>query len=247
MLVIPAIDINEGQCVKRVIGQERQTVYSDNPRDLASHWVEQGAQLLHLVDLDGAMTGEAANFEIISGIANDHPGIAIQSGGGVRSLEHIERLLDVGVKTVVIGTRAVETPEFIGEACARFAGHIMVGLDGIYDMIAVNGRSKITEVSVKSLAMLFEFDDIEGFVYTDAGRDGTLGGPAFRTIKNMSEGNSKSFIVSGGVASMKDIEDLLELSRLVTGGVTGVIVNRALHEGHLDLREAQAVCDADAG
>ncbi len=244
MLIIPAIDLKDGKCVRLRQGRmDDETIFSDDPVAMAAHWVELGARRLHLVDLNGAFEGEPINGQIISQIAAAHPQIPIQIGGGIRTAETIEAYLNAGVKYVIIGTMAVQQPEFVGEMCKRFPGHIIVGLDALHGMVAINGWAEVTDISVKSLAMLFEADGIEAIIYTDIGKDGMMSGVNFRATKNLSESVSIPIIASGGVTDMKDIRELIELERIVNGGVMGVITGRAIYEGTLDLEEAQLFCD----
>ncbi|HKI74800.1 MAG TPA: 1-(5-phosphoribosyl)-5-[(5-phosphoribosylamino)methylideneamino]imidazole-4-carboxamide isomerase [Pseudomonadales bacterium] len=239
MLVIPAIDIKDGKVVNLVQGQlDKSTTYSDDAVAMADHWVSLGAQRLHLVDLDGAFEGQPKNQALVAEIARSHPELTIQLGGGVRSAEVIRAYLDAGVEYLIIGTRAVEEPEFVGDMCRKFPGHIMVGLDGLHGMVAKKGWTEVTEISVKSLAMLFEADGIEAIVYTDIGKDGMMGGVSLHSIKDLADSISVPVIASGGVTDLDDIEALCELDRRVTGGVTGVITGRAIYEGTLDLARA---------
>ncbi|MBQ76454.1 MAG: 1-(5-phosphoribosyl)-5-[(5-phosphoribosylamino)methylideneamino]imidazole-4-carboxamide isomerase [Gammaproteobacteria bacterium] len=243
MKIIPAIDFKDGKVVNLKQGRlDQTTTYSEDPIGMAETWVNQGAERLHLVDLDGAFAGKPVNQEAISAIAGNHPDLVIQLGGGIRSAEIIEGYLEAGVDLVIIGTKAVEEPEFVGEMCRRFPGHIMVGLDGLHGMVAKSGWLEVTEISVKSLAMLFDGDGIEGIVYTDIGKDGMMGGINLHATKALAEDLSVPVIASGGVTDLSDIEALLEVETRVSGGITGVITGRALYEGTLDLVEAIALC-----
>lgn len=239
MEIIPAIDFKDGKVVNLKQGQlDQTTTYSDDPVGMADHWVAQGCTRLHLVDLDGAFDGKPANAEAIKSIASNHPELTIQLGGGIRTAEVIEAYLDAGVDYLIVGTKAVKEPEFVGEMCKRFPGHIIVGLDGLHGMVAVNGWKEVTDVSVKSLAMLFESDGIEAIVYTDIGKDGMMGGVNLHATKDLANAVNIPIIASGGVSDIRDIEALLEAGELVTGGITGVITGRAIYEGTLDLAEA---------
>ncbi|MEX2326156.1 MAG: HisA/HisF-related TIM barrel protein, partial [Pseudomonadales bacterium] len=204
-------------------------------------WVAQGADRLHLVDLDGAFQGEPVNKAAIETIARNHPELTIQLGGGIRSAGIIEAYLNAGVQYLIIGTKAVEEPEFVGEMCKRFPGHIIVGLDGLHGMVAKNGWVDVTDIPVKSLAMLFEADGIEAVVYTDIGKDGMMGGVSLQSIKDLADAITIPVIASGGVTDIGDIEALLETGKKVTGGITGVITGRAIYEGTLDLAAAIAL------
>ena len=239
MQIIPAIDFKDGKVVNLKQGQlDKSTTYSDDPVGMADRWVSEGAERLHLVDLDGAFEGKPVNHEAIGRIAKNHPDLTIQLGGGIRSAEIIEGYLEAGVNYVIIGTKAVEEPEFVGEMCMRFPGHIIVGLDGLHGMVATNGWKKVTDISVKSLALLFQADGIESIVYTDIGKDGMMGGVNLQATRDLAESISVPVIASGGVTDMADIEALLKASRDIAGGISGVITGRAIYEGTLDLAEA---------
>lgn len=241
MQIIPAIDFKDGKVVNLKQGQlDETTTYSDDPVGMADHWVAQGCERLHLVDLDGAFEGRPANAEAISTIARNHPGLTIQLGGGIRNAEIIEGYLEAGVDYLIIGTKAVQEPEFVGEMCHRFPGHIIVGLDGLHGMVAINGWKEVTDISVKSLAMLFEADGIDAIVYTDIGKDGMMGGVNLHATKDLADSVKVPIIASGGVNDLGDIEALLETGEKVSGGITGVITGRAIYEGTLDLAEAIA-------
>lgn len=243
MQIIPAIDFKDGKVVNLKQGQlDQTTIYSDDPVGMADHWVAQGCERLHLVDLDGAFEGKPVNADAISTIARNHPGLTIQLGGGIRSAEIIEGYLEAGVDYLIIGTKAVQEPEFVGEMCRKFPGHIIVGLDGLHGMVAINGWKEVTDVSVKSLAMLFESDGIESIVYTDIGKDGMMGGVNLHATKDLADSVRVPIIASGGVTDIRDIEALLETGEKVTGGITGVITGRAIYEGTLDLAEAIQLC-----
>jgi len=243
--IIPAIDFKDGKVVNLKQGRlDELTAYSEDPVGMADKWVEQGAERLHLVDLDGAFNGFPVNHDAIATIAKNHPSLTIQLGGGIRSAEVIENYLNAGVDQLIIGTKAVQNPEFVGEMCKQFPGHIMVGLDGLHGMVAINGWKEVTEISVKSLASLFEVDGIEGIVFTDIGKDGMMGGINLQSTKELADGISVPVIASGGVNDIKDVEALLELEARVDGGIVGVITGRAIYEGTLDLAEAIALTRA---
>ena len=245
MQIIPAIDFKDGKVVNLKQGRlDELTAYSEDPVGMADKWVEQGAERLHLVNLDGAFNGFPVNHDAIATIAKNHPSLTIQLGGGIRSAEVIENYLNAGVDQRIIGTKAVQSPEFVGEMCRQFPGHIMVGLDGLHGMVAINGWKEVTEISVKSLASLFEVDGIEGIVFTDIGKDGMMGGINLQSTKELADGISVPVIASGGVNDIKDVEALLELEARVDGGIVGVITGRAIYEGTLDLAEAIALTRA---
>ena len=239
MQIIPAIDFKDGKVVNLKQGQLGQsTTYSDDPVGMADHWVSQGCERMHLVDLDGAFEGRPVNADAIGQIARNHPELTIQLGGGIRDAGIIEAYLQAGVDFLIIGTKAVQEPEFVGEMCQRFPGHIIVGLDGLHGMVAINGWKEVTDIVVKSLAMLFEGDGIEAIVYTDIGKDGMMGGINMRATRDLADSVDVPIIASGGVTDIRDIEALLEVDNRVTGGITGVITGRAIYEGTLDLAEA---------
>ncbi len=245
MEVIPAIDFKDGKVVNLKQGRlDESIVYSDDPVAMADRWVEAGAERLHLVDLDGAFEGVPMNHPAIARIANNHPQLTIQLGGGIRSPEVIEAYLEAGVDYLIVGTKAVEEPEFVGEMCRRFPDHIIAGLDGLHGMVAKNGWVDVTEVSVKSLAILFEADGISAIVYTDIAKDGMMGGISLHSTIDLAESVSVPIIASGGVTDMSDIDALLDVEERVRGGITGVITGRAIYEGTLDLADAIARCRA---
>ena len=242
MQIIPAIDFKDGKVVNLKQGQLGQsTTYSDDPVGMADHWVSQGCERMHLVDLDGAFEGRPVNADAIGQIARNHPELTIQLGGGIRDAGIIEAYLQAGVDFLIIGTKAVQEPEFVGQMCQRFPGHIIVGLDGLHGMVAINGWKEVTDIVVKSLAMLFEGDGIEAIVYTDIGKDGMMSGINIRGTKDLADSVDVPIIASGGVTDIRDIEALLQVDNRVTGGITGVITGRAIYEGTLDLAEAIAL------
>jgi len=242
MLIIPAIDLKDGECVRLKQGlMEESTVFSDNPAAMAQHWLEQGARRLHLVDLNGAFAGKPKNAEavrsIIEAIGNDVP---VQLGGGIRDLETIERYLDLGVTYIIIGTAAVKVPGFLHEACDAFPGHIMVGLDAKGGNVAVNGWSKLTGHDAGDLAKRFEGYGVEAIIYTDIGRDGMLSGVNIPATVALAKPLHVPVIASGGVTNLDDVRALCAVYQ---EGITGVITGRAIYEGSLDLRAAQALAD----
>ena len=242
MQIIPAIDFKDGKVVNLKQGRlELSTTYSDDPIGMADHWVSQGCERLHLVDLDGAFEGRPINAGVISQIARNHPDLTIQLGGGIREAGNIEAYLQAGVDFLIIGTKAVQEPEFVGQMCQRFPGHIIVGLDGRHGMVAINGWREVTDISVKNLAMLFEADGIESIVYTDISKDGMMGGINLHATKDLADSVDVPIIASGGVTDIRDIEALLGIDNRTVGGITGVITGRAIYEGTLDLAEAIAL------
>lgn len=242
MEIIPAIDFKDGKVVNLKQGRlDLSTTYSDDPVGMADHWVSQGCERLHLVDLDGAFSGRPANAGAISQIARNHPNVTIQLGGGIRDAEDIEAYLQTGVDFLIIGTKAVQEPEFVGQMCERFPGHIIVGLDGLDGMAAINGWEEVKDISIKSLAALYEADGIEAIIYTDINKDGMMNGVNIPSIKELADSVDVPIIASGGVKDMRDISALMEIDSQTAGGLKGVITGRALYEGALDLGEAIAL------
>ena len=244
MLIIPAIDLKDGQCVRLRQGRmDEATVFSDEPVAMASHWVAQGARRLHLVDLNGAFAGTPVNGEAVRAIARQHPQLPVQIGGGIRSAETIEAYLQAGVRYVIIGTRAVREPEFVARACRDFPGRIIVGIDARAGLVATDGWAEVTEVRAVDLARRFAADGVSAIVYTDIERDGMMGGVNIAATLAVTEAGIP-VIASGGVASLEDIRAL----KAVAGqGIVGAITGRAIYEGTLDLAAAQALCDQAPG
>ncbi len=241
MLLIPAIDLKEGQCVRLRQGRmEDDTVFSSDPVAVAARWVEAGARRLHLVDLDGAFAGKPKNKEVIRAIAESFPDLPIQVGGGIRDEATVEAYLDAGVKYVIIGTKAVTTPGFISDLCVSFPGHIIVGLDAKDGKVATEGWSKLSHHDVIDMAQHFERDGVEAIIYTDISRDGMMQGVNVEATVRLAQAVRIPVIASGGVTSMTDIE---RLCAVADEGVAGVVIGRALYEGGLDLKEAQAYVD----
>ena len=245
MLIIPAIDLKDGHCVRLKQGNmEGATVFSKDPGAMAKHWLDQGARRLHVVDLNGAFAGkprnEAAIQAIVKAVGDEIP---VQLGGGIRSLEVIERYLDDGVTYIIIGTAAVKTPGFLHDACYAFPGHIMVGLDARDGKVAVEGWSKMTGHDVLDLAKKFQDYGVEAIIHTDIGRDGMMGLNVDATVALARE-LSVPVIASGGISSLEDVRVLCGYE---TEGIVGAITGRALYEGSLDLGAAQKLADEIAG
>lgn len=242
MLLIPAIDLKDGRCVRLRQGAlDDVTVFSDDPAAIAEQWLEQGARRLHLVDLNGAFAGKPLNREAIATIiktVNDE--IPIQIGGGIRDLDTIEAYLDLGIRYVIIGTAAVKSPGFLRDACSAFPGSIIVGLDAREGKVATDGWSKISRHDVLDLAKKFEDYGCESIIYTDIGRDGMLSGVNIEATVRLAQHVSIPVIASGGVTDLKDIEALCAVE---TEGVEGVILGRSIYEGTLDFAEAQTLAD----
>lgn len=242
MLIIPAIDLKDGQCVRLRQGvMEDATVFSEDPAAMAQHWLDQGARRLHLVDLNGAFAGkpknEAAVRRIVETVGDDVP---VQLGGGIRDLDTIERYLDIGVTYIIIGTAAVKTPGFLHEACDAFPGHIMVGLDAKGGKVAVDGWSKLTGHDVSDLAQRFEGYGVEAIIYTDIGRDGMLSGVNIEATVELARPLHVPIIASGGITNLDDVRKLCAVQG---EGVAGAITGRAIYEGTLDFKAAQALAD----
>jgi phosphoribosylformimino-5-aminoimidazole carboxamide ribotide isomerase len=241
VLLIPAIDLKDGQCVRLRQGRmEDDTVFSDNPVEMATRWVVAGGRRLHLVDLNGAFAGEPVNGEVIRAIAATHPEVPIQVGGGIRDEATIEAYLKAGVSYCIIGTQAVKEPEFVARACRAFPGHIIVGLDAKAGMVAINGWAEITDQEVTGLARRFENDGVSAIVYTDIGRDGMLSGPNVEATATLANAITIPVIASGGITHIGDIE---ALCRADTDNIMGAITGRAIYEGTLDLAAGQSLAD----
>ena len=242
MLIIPAIDLKDGKCVRLKQGRmDESTQYGDDPVDMAARWVNAGARRLHLVDLNGAFAGEPVNGEIVRAIANRYPDLPIQIGGGIRSAETIEAYLQAGVQWVIIGTKAVKEPEFVTEMCKQFPGHIIVGLDAKDGRVATDGWAEVSEVMATDLAKRFANDGVEAIVYTDISRDGMMQGVNVEATAALAQEGGIPVIASGGVTNM---DDLRRLATVADKGILGAITGRAIYEGTLDVAEAQAFCDS---
>jgi phosphoribosylformimino-5-aminoimidazole carboxamide ribotide isomerase len=242
MLLIPAIDIKEGKCVRLRQGlMEDSTVFSDSPLAMADKWVELGAKRLHLVDLDGAFAGKPANAEVINAIAEKYPNVPIQIGGGIRDEKTIQAYIDAGVAYVIIGTRAANEPEFISEIAQQYGKNLIIGLDAKDGIVAVDGWAKLTDHNVVDLAKRFENDGVQAIIYTDIARDGMMQGVNLDATKHLAESVNIPIIASGGVTNMND---LIELQKIETSGISAVITGRAIYEGTLDFAEGQAYLDS---
>jgi phosphoribosylformimino-5-aminoimidazole carboxamide ribotide isomerase len=241
MVIIPAIDLKGGKCVRLFQGKmEQETVYSGDPIAVAESWVEAGARRLHVVDLDGARTGRPHNAAIIGRIAQAFPDVTVQVGGGIRDDDTIQAYLDSGVGYVIIGTNAVSTPHFVPDACIAFRGHIMVALDAKDGKIAIDGWSKLSNHDVVDIAKRFERDGVEAIIYTDINRDGTLGGVNVESTAALARAITIPVIASGGVSTLDDIRALCGISE---DGVMGAIVGKALYEGTLKLAECMRLAE----
>ena len=241
MILIPAIDLKQGQCVRLRQGRmEESTVFSDDPVAMAGKWLAHGAKRLHIVDLDGAFQGEPVNADVIENISAAYPDLPIQIGGGIRTIETVEAYLEAGVKYVIIGTQAVKQPEFVTELCVEFPGSVIVGIDAKNGMVAVQGWAESSDQSAEHLAQKFEDQGVSAIVYTDISRDGMMQGVNVEATRLLAEAVSIPVIASGGVTN---IEDIKKLNKVKNSGIEGVIIGRALYEGTIDLSEAQSYID----
>ncbi|MGE0559338.1 MAG: 1-(5-phosphoribosyl)-5-[(5-phosphoribosylamino)methylideneamino]imidazole-4-carboxamide isomerase [Burkholderiales bacterium] len=242
MLIIPAIDLKDGKCVRLKQGDMNDaTVFSEDPGAMAKQWLDQGARRLHVVDLNGAAAGkpknEAAIKAIVRAVGADLP---IQLGGGIRDLDTIETYIDAGISYIIIGTAAVKTPGFLQEACTAFQGHIIVALDAKDGKVAVDGWSKMTGHDVADLAKKFEDYGVEAVIYTDIGRDGMLTGVNIEATVALARQLNVPVIASGGIT---DLEDVKKLCAVESEGITGAITGRAVYQGTLKFAEAQKLAD----
>ena len=242
MLLIPAIDLKDGHCVRLKQGDmDQSTTFGEDPAAMARKWVDAGARRLHLVDLNGAFAGVPKNYTAIKSILKEvGEEIPVQLGGGIRDLDTIEKYIDGGLRYVIIGTAAVKNPGFLKDACSAFGGHIIVGLDAKDGKVATDGWSKLTGHEVVDLAKKFEDWGVESIIYTDIGRDGMLSGINIDATVKLAQALTIPVIASGGLGSMADIEQLCAVER---EGVEGVICGRAIYSGDLDFAAAQARAD----
>ena len=233
MIIIPAIDLKDGKCVRLLQGKEDEvTVYSDDPAAMANKWVDLGARLLHLVDLDGAFSGEQKNYDKIRAIRKAIH-IPIELGGGIRDINRIDMLVNIGIDRVIIGTSAASNPDMVKEASKKYPGQVIVGIDAKDGKVAVKGWVEITELDAVEFAQSVEMFGIAGIIYTDISRDGMLIGPNLDAMAKMVESVKVPVIASGGVSNIEDIKSLMKIDNL-----WGVITGKALYSGALDLREA---------
>lgn len=246
MLIIPAIDLKDGHCVRLEQGEmDTATIFSEEPAAMARHWVDQGGRRLHLVDLNGAFAGKPVNEEAIQAIVKElGDEIPVQLGGGIRDLATIERYLDDGIRYVIIGTAAVKNPGFLHEACDAFPGNVMVGLDARDGRVAVEGWSKLTGHDVVDLAKRFEDYGVEAVIYTDIGRDGMLNGVNVEATVRLAHALHIPVIASGGVTNLDDVR---KLCAVAGEGIMGAITGRAIYQGTLDFTQAQKLADELAG
>ena len=242
MLLIPAIDLKDGHCVRLKQGDmDQSTIFSEDPAAMARSWVDKGARRLHLVDLNGAFAGKPKNElaikRILAEVGNE---IDVQLGGGIRDLDTIERYLDAGLRYVIIGTAAVKNPGFLQDACTAFAGHIIVGLDAKDGKVATDGWSKLTGHEVVDLGKKFQDYGVESIIYTDIGRDGMLSGVNIEATIKLARELVVPVIASGGLTNLADVKALCKIE---SEGITGVITGRAIYQGTVDFKKAQAMAD----
>jgi phosphoribosylformimino-5-aminoimidazole carboxamide ribotide isomerase len=241
MLLIPAIDLKDGRCVRLRQGRmEDETVFGEDPVEVARRWVDAGARRLHMVDLNGAFAGKPVNAGVVKAVAEAFPDLPIQVGGGIRDEETVQAYLDAGVQYVIIGTKAVSAPHFVNDLCLEFPGHIIVGLDARDGKVAIDGWSKLSHHSVYDMAKRFEQDGVEAIVFTDIGRDGMMTGVNIDSTVELARAITIPVIASGGITSMDDIRALCAVA---DEGIMGAITGRAIYEGTLDLAEAQKLAD----
>ena len=245
MLIIPAIDLKDGACVRLRQGRmDEATVFGNDPLAMATRWVQEGARRLHLVDLNGAFAGEPVNAAAVRAITGAFPELPVQIGGGIRSRDTAARYLDMGVRWVIIGTQAVKDPDFVAALCAEFPGHVIVGIDARDGMVATEGWAEVSAVRAVDLAQRFRDAGVSAIVYTDIARDGMLSGVNLEATRELAEQGGIPVIASGGVATLADVQALAAIEKT---GICGAITGRAIYEGTLDLRAAQAWCDQAPG
>ena len=241
MLVIPAIDLKGGQCVRLLQGRKNAvTIYSDDPGATAKRWESCGAKLLHIVDIDGAFTGNQNNFHAITKIRQAVK-IALQVGGGIRKIGNVINLLSIGIDRVIIGTAAIEDPDFVTYSCSKYPGKILIGIDAKEGMVAIKGWEEVTSISAGKLAKRLEIVGAAGIVYTDISRDGMLSGPNIPAIREMVGSVNIPVIASGGVSCIEDIKNLMKIENL-----WGVITGKAIYSNALNLKEAIKIVMSNA-
>jgi len=239
MIIIPAIDLKDGKCVRLLQGKKEEvTVYSDDPPAMARHWQELGGEILHVVDLDGAFTGEQHNFSKIKAI-REAIDIPIEVGGGIRDVDRVQKLIDLGVDRTIIGTSAAKNPEIVQKACKKFRGKVLIGIDARDGKVAVKGWVEVTELDAIEFAKQMQDAGAAGIIYTDISRDGMLTGPNIEAMAIMVQSVQIPVIASGGVSKLDDIKNLMQIENL-----WGVITGKALYSGTMDLKEAIALTKA---
>lgn len=240
MLIFPAIDIRNGKCVRLFKGDfAQETVFSDRPEEMAAKWEAQGGRFLHLVDLDGALAGKSMNLEVVERIAAAVD-IPVELGGGIRTMENIDTVLALGVQRVILGSVAVQNPELVREACAKYGERIVVGIDARDGIVAVDGWGVSGEIGAVELAKKMAAAGVKTIIYTDIARDGTLSGVNVEATAELARESGINVVASGGVKSLEDIKALLPYEK---DGIVGVIVGKAIYTGSLDLKEAVALTE----
>jgi phosphoribosylformimino-5-aminoimidazole carboxamide ribotide isomerase len=233
MLVIPAIDLKDGQCVRLIQGKkDAVTTYSNDPANMAKRWESHGAKLLHIVDLDGAFTGSQKNMSAIMKIRQSVK-MPLQVGGGIRNIGTLINLFSAGIDRIIIGTAAIEDPEFLTDSCRKYPGRVLIGIDAKDGMVAIKGWEEVTSISARELAKRLELIGIAGIIYTDISRDGMLTGPNIEAVRDMVASVKIPVIASGGVSNIEDIKSLMKIHNL-----WGAITGKAIYSGAMDLREA---------
>ncbi len=245
MQVIPAIDLKEGKCVRLKQGlMDQATIFSEHPAEMAKLWKSKGARRLHLVDLDGAFAGQQKNLSVIKEVIQEMGDIPIQLGGGIRNLDAVENIINIGIDSVIIGTAAITNPGFLHEACFAFPGQVIVGLDAKDGEVAINGWAKLTGHSVFEMAKKFEDYGVASIIYTDIGRDGMLQGINIDATVKLAENGNVPIIASGGLSDINDIENLCAVANV---GIKGVIAGRSIYEGTLDFEKANQLAERLTG
>lgn len=241
MIIIPAIDLKDGQCVRLRKGiMEDTTVFSNNPTEMASKWVAEGARRLHLVDLNGAFEGKPINADCVNEITKSFPDLPVQIGGGIRDLQTANAYIEAGISYLIIGTMAVTNPNFVEKLCDEFPNKIIVGLDANNGLVATDGWAKQTDIDVIELSKKYEQYGVNSIVYTDIARDGMMQGVNVEATANLAKKTSIPIIASGGITNLDDIAALLKNAH---HGIMGAITGRAIYEGQLDFNDAQTMSD----
>ncbi len=239
MLLIPAIDLKDGKCVRLRQGRmDDVTVFADNPVEMAARWVDAGARRLHIIDLDGAFAGRPVNAGVIRQITSAYPDLPVQVGGGIRDGNTVQAYLDAGVQYTIIGTKAVTAPDFVTDLCLEFPEHIIVGLDARDGKVAIDGWSKFSKYDVIDMAQRFENDGVAAIIYTDINRDGMMKGVNVESTVRLAQQIHIPVIASGGVTNLDDIRALCAVA---SEGIEAVIIGRALYEGTINFNEAEAL------